>query len=137
MPIDPSQLRQLTAKVVSAFVGHNSVAVSDLPGLVSSVYATLTRLADPRTAQPPAAEPAAPAVPVRKSVHADFIVCLECGQKLKMLKRHLKADHDVSPEEYRARWNLPPEYPMVAPNYARARSDMAVKMGLGRKAASD
>lgn len=133
MAADPSELRRLTAKIVSSYVGSNMLPVNELPSVVSSVHDTLRRLADPQSASPVRNEPLTPAVPVRKSVHDDYMVCLECGQKLKMLKRHLKADHGVSPDEYRSKWSLPVDYPMVAPSYARARSDMAMRMGLGRK----
>lgn len=130
--IDLMELRQLTAKVVAAYVGNNAVPVAELPGLVSSVHGTLRRLMEPKATQSEP-ETLAPAVPIRRSVHDNYIVCLECGQKLKMLKRHLKADHGMAPDDYRIKWKLPTDYPMVAPSYARARSDMAVEMGLGRK----
>ena len=123
-------LTELTAKVVSAYVGNNSAAVSDLPGLIATVYDSLRKAGAPQVAavQPPQA----PAVPIRKSVQADSIVCLECGKSLKMLKRHIATDHGLSVEDYRTKWNLPTEYPMVAPNYAQQRSELAVKIGLGR-----
>lgn len=124
-------LLKMTAEIVAAHVSNNSVPLSDLPAIIRTTYDALANAGAPKAAPPP--EEARPAVPIRKSVAAEHIVCLECGQKLKMLKRHLKADHDMSPEDYRARWRLPAEYPMVAPNYAKARSDMAVKIGLGRK----
>ncbi|MGQ9369631.1 MucR family transcriptional regulator [Azospirillum sp. ST 5-10] len=129
--IDPNELQALTAKVVAAYVGNNSVAVADLPSLIGSVQSAFRGLGDDRSA--PAKNEQTPAVPIKKSVTPDYIVCLEDGKKLKMLKRHLKTVYDMSPDDYRAKWNLPPEYPMVAPNYAKARSEMATRLGLGRK----
>ncbi|CAK0763454.1 Transcriptional regulatory protein RosR [Azospirillaceae bacterium] len=128
-------LMALTAQVVSAYVGHNSMSAQDLPVIINAVYNTLSNVSapPPATQVPDLSEPLKPAVPVRKSVAAEHIVCLECGQRLKLLKRHLMADHAMTPESYRVRWNLPPEYPMVAPDYARTRSEMAVKFGLGRR----
>jgi len=120
----------LTSDIVAAHVSNNSVAVNDLPVLISNVYAALSGL---NPAQP-AAEPAPePAVSIRASVKNDHIVCLEDGKKLKMLKRHLMTRYNMTPEQYRTRWNLPADYPMVAPNYAQARSDLAKRMGLGKK----
>ena len=121
----------LTSDIVAAHVSNNSVAVNDLPLLIGNVYAALAGL---NPAQP-AAEPAPePAVSIRASVKNDHIVCLEDGKKLKMLKRHLMPRYNMTPEQYRARWNLPADYPMVAPNYAVARSQLAKKMGLGQQA---
>ncbi|PWC38921.1 MucR family transcriptional regulator [Azospirillum sp. TSO22-1] len=131
MPIEPSELQVLTAKVVAAFVSNNSVPVTDLPALISSVQAAFRGLGEEKAA--PQKTEQAPAVPIKKSVTPDYIVCLEDGKKLKMLKRHLKTVYDLTPDEYRVKWALPPEYPMVAPNYAKARSEMATKLGLGRK----
>jgi predicted transcriptional regulator len=119
----------LTAEIVSAHVSNNSVPLSDLPGLIQQVYATLAGVGK---VAPPAERPQ-PAVPVKKSIHADYIICLEDGKKLKMLKRHLRTNYNMTPEDYRAKWNLPPEYPMVAPNYAKQRSEFAKKIGLGKK----
>lgn len=133
MPMDQSELQSLTAKVVAAYVGNNTVAVSDLPSLINNVQEAFRTLGEEK-ATPVKAE-LSPAVPIKKSVTPDYIVCLEDGKKLKMLKRHLKTVYDMSPDEYRAKWGLPPEYPMVAPNYAKARSEMATKLGLGRKRA--
>lgn len=134
MPVDETQLRALTTQVTAAFVGNALVAIGDLPGLITSVYASFRSLAEGKSNDQAAAEPVqAPAVAIRKSVAADHIVCLDCGQKLKMLKRHIKTDHGLSPEAYRAKWSLPREYPMVAPNYARQRSELAVRIGLGRR----
>jgi len=128
-----NELLQMTTQIVAAYVSKNSVQVSDLPNLISNVYQSLTALGQP---QAPAEAPVdlKPAVPVKKSVLPDYIICLEDGKKLKMLKRHLKSSYGLSPDEYRTKWGLPSDYPMVAPNYAKARSEMAVKIGLGRRA---
>ena len=119
----------LTAQIVSAHVSNNSVSPDALPSLIQEVYKTLAGVGNERT-EP---ERPQPAVPVKKSVFADHIVCLEDGKKLKMLKRHLKTAYNMTPEQYRDRWGLPPDYPMVAPNYARHRSSLAKKIGLGTK----
>ena len=124
-----ASLIELVSQIVSAYVAHNPVPVAELPRLIERVHATLSEIDGA-----PAAEPKSelkPAVPVRKSVTDDHIVCLEDGKKFKSLKRHLRTRYDMSPEEYREKWNLAPDYPMVAPNYARQRSDLARKMGLG------
>jgi predicted transcriptional regulator len=119
----------LTAQIVSAHVSNNSVTPESLPSLIQDVYRTLTGIGrEPATPDKPQ-----PAVPVKKSVFPDHIICLEDGKKLKMLKRHLKTAYNMSPEQYRERWGLPSEYPMVAPNYARHRSTLAKKIGLGTK----
>jgi len=123
-------LLTLTADIVTAHVSNNSVAVGDLAGLIGKVHAALAGLGAP------VAEPAPdlkPAVSVRASVKPDHIVCLEDGKKMKMLKRHLMTDHGLSPADYRAKWNLPADYPMVAPDYAETRRALAVKIGLGTK----
>jgi predicted transcriptional regulator len=124
------ELLELTARVVAAHVSNNSVAVSDLPQLIGEVYQTLSNVgsSDSRIVERPT-----PAVPIKKSITPDFIICLEDGKKLKMLKRHLKTAYDMSPEDYRERWNLPQDYPMVAPNYAKQRSRLAKQIGLGTK----
>ena len=119
--------------VVGAYGRNNPVPTPELPGVSSEVHPALQRAAS-GTAEPKQETPE-PAVSVRKSVTPDHIVCLEDGKKFKSLKRHLRTDHNLSPEEYRAKWGLPRDYPMVAPNYAQARSDLAKQMGLGRKAA--
>jgi len=134
MTIDQTELQSLTAKVVAAYVGNNSVPVQDLPTLINSVQIAFRNLGDDKPA--PAKAELVPAVAIKKSVTPEYIVCLEDGKKLKMLKRHLKTVYDMTPDEYRAKWGLPPEYPMVAPNYAKARSEMATKLGLGRKRAA-
>jgi predicted transcriptional regulator len=119
----------LTAQIVSAHVSKNSVSPDALPSLIQDVYRTLAGVGK----EPLEPERPQPAVPVKKSVFPDHIVCLEDGKKLKMLKRHLKTAYNMSPEQYRERWGLPPDYPMVAPNYARHRSSLAKKIGLGTK----
>jgi predicted transcriptional regulator len=128
VPSNPDLL-DLVASIVSAHVAHNAVAPEALPGVIQSVYAALNGLGN----EAPAVERPEPAVPVKRSVFPDYIVCLEDGKKLKMLKRHLKASYGMTPEEYRARWSLPRDYPMVAPNYASRRSALAKEIGLGRK----
>ena len=128
----PSDLMPLVADVVSAFVSNNTVSATDLPGLISQVHNALQQTAG---GQPePQAETQKPAVSVRRSVHPDYIVCLADGRHFKSLKRHLQAEHNMTPQEYRAKWGLPRDYPMVAPNYAQARSEMAKQIGLGQKA---
>ncbi|MFN3424258.1 MULTISPECIES: MucR family transcriptional regulator [Novosphingobium] len=122
----------LTSDIVAAHVSNNSVAVSDLPTLINNVYSALAGLDQPAVAEEPAPEPA---VSIRASVKNDHIVCLEDGKKLKMLKRHLATRYNMTPEQYRARWNLPADYPMVAPAYAEKRRELAKKIGLGRKPA--
>ncbi len=121
----------LTADIVAAHVSNNSVAVSDIPALIANVHSALTGLGGPVAAEP-AARPE-PAVSVRASIKPDYIVCLEDGKKLKMLKRHLMTHYNLTPEQYRTKWGLPADYPMVAPNYAEQRRTLAVKIGLGRK----
>ncbi|KAB0678767.1 MucR family transcriptional regulator [Aureimonas leprariae] len=125
-------LMELTAEVVAAYVSNNSLAVSEIPALISDVYGALGRThSSPQ--QVPAAEKPKPAIAVKKSVTDDYIVCLEDGKKFKSLKRHLMTHYNLSPEEYREKWELPADYPMVAPNYAAARSRLAKQMGLGHK----
>ena len=124
-----SDVLGLTAQIVSAHVSNNSVTPDALPALIQDIYRTLANVGR-EPAQPDKPQPA---VPVKKSVFPDYIVCLEDGKKLKMLKRHLKTSYDMSPEQYRERWGLAAEYPMVAPNYARHRSSLAKKIGLGTK----
>ncbi len=119
----------LTAQIVSAHVSNNSVSCEALPHLIQEVYKTLSGIG----AAPVTSDVPQPAVPVKRSVFPDHIVCLEDGKKLKMLKRHLKTAYDMTPEQYRERWGLPPEYPMVAPNYAKHRSALAKQIGLGTK----
>lgn len=128
---DSSLLVELTAEVVSAYVGNNPVAATDLPTLISDVHAALDKTAAPVDSAP--AEKPVPAVNPKRSVTRDHIVCLEDGKKFKSLKRHLMSHYGMTPEEYREKWNLPPDYPMVAPSYAEQRSRLAREMGLGRK----
>ena len=131
MSIDAKDLQAFTAKVVSSYVGHNAVPVAEIPALIQSVQSAFQRLGD--DSAPAAREELIPAAPIKKSVTPDYIICLEDGKKLKMLKRHLKTVYDLTPDEYRLKWSLPADYPMVAPNYAKARSEMATRLGLGRK----
>ena len=124
------QLLEMTADIVSAYVGNNTVAAETLPSLIASIHAALSGVtAGPAEPEP---EPKEPAVPIRKSINPDFLICLEDGRKFKSLKRHLRTKYDMSPEEYRTKWGLPKDYPMVAPNYAKARSELAKSMGLGQ-----
>jgi predicted transcriptional regulator len=132
--ISRQTLLRMATDIVSAYVGQNQVAAAEIPDLIQNVYGALGGLVhDGERSQ--AAAPR-PAVPVRRSVTPDFIICLEDGRKLKMLKRHLRTTFNMTPEEYRSRWNLPSDYPMVAPNYAKRRSDFAKKIGLGRSRAN-
>ncbi len=124
-----NELLELTTEIVSAHVGNNSIALGDMPQLIQDVYKTLAIVGT----TPAVPERPKPAVPIKKSVFPDFVVCLEDGKKLKMLKRHLKTAYNMTPDQYRERWGLPPEYPMVAPNYAKHRSALAKKIGLGTK----
>lgn len=121
----------LTADVVAAFVGNNSVPAAELPELIAKVHGALLRLSAPAPAV--VEEVLKPAVPVKKSVTPEYIICLEDGLKFKSLKRHLRTKYNMTPEEYRAKWGLPNDYPMVAPSYAEARSNLAKKMGLGQQ----
>ena len=118
---------ELVSKIVTAYVSNNSVPISELPGLIGSVHDALSHIGE-RPVQS-----REPAVPIRRSVQPNFIVCLEDGKKLKMLKRHLRTAFGLSPQEYRAKWGLPEDYPIVAPKYAKQRSELAKKIGLGRK----
>lgn len=127
---DKNNAIDFTVDVVSAYVGNNTVPAAELPALIQSIYQTLTTLGTVEEVK--AETPKEPAVSVKKSISNDFIVCLEDGRKFKSLKRHLRTKYNLSPEEYRAKWNLPKDYPMVAPNYARARSELAKQMGLGQ-----
>jgi predicted transcriptional regulator len=119
---------ELATEIVAAYVGNNSIQSSELPTLIRSVHESLIGLNSPEAVS----EEQKPAVPVRKSKTDDYLICLEDGKKFKSLKRHLRAKYDMSPEEYREKWNLPYDYPMVAPAYARQRSDLAKSMGLGQ-----
>ena len=124
-----SELLELTSEIVAAHVSNNTLAVNDLPQLIKDVYFTLANVDENQGFS----ERLNPSVSIKKSVTPDFIVCLEDGKKLKMLKRHLKTAYNMTPEEYRQRWSLPLDYPMVAPNYAKHRSDLAKEIGLGRR----
>ncbi|WP_319771994.1 MucR family transcriptional regulator [Breoghania sp.] len=124
-------LIDLTADIVSAYVSNNTVPATDLPQLINEVYGALQKTSGAITEPEP--EPLKPAVPIKKSVTPDYIICLEDGKQFKSLKRHLRTHYDMTPEEYREKWGLPSDYPMVAPNYAAARSDLAKKMGLGQQ----
>ncbi|MGC2854897.1 MucR family transcriptional regulator [Novispirillum sp. DQ9] len=128
--ITDKEMLALTAEIVAAHVGNNSVPVNELPQLIADVHRALSNVGS----QPVQPERPTPVVPVKKSVTPDYIICLEDGKKLKMLKRHLKTAYNMTPEEYRDRWGLPADYPMVAPNYAEHRSSLAKKIGLGTKA---
>jgi predicted transcriptional regulator len=122
---------QLTAEIVSAYVSNNSVQAGDLSGLINQVHSALTRVSSGQADL--SSEPLKPAVSVKKSITADHIVCLEDGKKFKSLKRHLRTQYNMTPEQYREKWALPADYPMVAPNYAAARSQLAKQMGLGQQ----
>ena len=126
-------LVELTADIVAAYVGNHVVPVSELPSLIADVHAALNNTTQPAAAveAPVVAEKPKPPVPVKKSVQSDYIICLEDGQKFKSLKRHLMTHYGMTPEEYREKWDLPADYPMVAPAYAEARSRLAKEMGLG------
>ena len=124
-------LTSLTADIVSAYVSHNAMTSDKLPNFIGSIYGALSK-ASAQGAEPPKAE-LNPAIAIKKSVTRDYIVCLEDGKKLKSLKRHVRSEHNMSPEEYREKWGLPRDYPMVAPAYAARRSQMAKTMGLGRR----
>ena len=126
-----ADLVTITATIVAAYVSKNPISSSELPGLIADTHAALSRAAG-RSASSER-EDNKPRVAVKKSVMPDYIICLEDGKKFKSLKRHLRTHYNMSPEEYREKWGLPPDYPMVAPNYARARSDLAKKMGLGTR----
>lgn len=126
-------LVDLTAHIVSAFVSNNSVPMAELSALIADTHSALVDLG--KELEPVKEERAPPAVPIKRSITPEFLICLEDGKKFKSLKRHLRTAYDMTPEQYRARWGLPADYPMVAPAYAEARSQLAKKMGLGRKAA--
>jgi predicted transcriptional regulator len=129
-PHKSDELLKLATEIVAAYVSNNSIAVSELPSMIKSVHATLGGLAGSVTSEAQTTQK--PAVTIKKSVTPEHIVCLEDGKKLKMLKRYLRSRYSMSPEEYRSKWGLPADYPMVAPNYAAQRSEFAKKIGLGR-----
>ena len=126
-----SDLIDLAAEIVSAYVSNNSVSAGDIPGLINQVHSALMRVSGGQIEAP--AEPLKPAVPLKKSITPEYIVCLEDGKKFKSLKRHLRTQYNMTPEQYREKWSLAPDYPMVAPNYAAARSQLAKQMGLGQQ----
>ena len=121
----------LTANIVSAYLSNNPTPASEIPNLISQIHAALMRVSSGRADTP--AEPAKPAVSLKKSINPDYLVCLEDGKRFKSLKRHLRTQYNMTPEQYRDKWGLPPDYPMVAPNYAVARSKLAKQMGLGQQ----
>lgn len=128
----PSEIvLRMAVEIVAAYVSNNSVNAAQIPEVINTVYTSLTSLNGQNAGS--SAEPPKPAVSIRRSITPDYIVCLEDGKKLKMLKRHLRASYGMTPEEYRAKWGLPSDYPMVAPNYAEQRSTFAKQIGLGRK----
>jgi predicted transcriptional regulator len=129
-----TQTSELTADIVSAYVGRNKVSPQEIPNLIAEVHKAIVRA--PQLAAKPAVDSKAPAVSIKQSAKKDYIVCLEDGQRFKSLKRHLRNEHDLTPEEYRAKWGLPRDYPMVAPSYSETRSNLARSMGLGRKSAT-
>jgi predicted transcriptional regulator len=121
----------LTADIVSAYVSNNTVPSGDVPSLINEVHSALLRVFSGQAE--PLSEPLKPAVPIKRSINPDFIVCLEDGKKFKSLKRHLRTQYGITPEQYREKWGLPADYPMVSPNYAAARSQLAKQMGLGQQ----
>ena len=129
--VSHSDVLRMSVDIVSAYLGNNSVAADQVPDVINTVFGSLNSLNGSGSGS--SAEPPKPAVSVRRSVTPEFIICLEDGKKLKMLKRHLRAAYGMSPDDYRSKWNLPADYPMVAPNYAEQRSAFAKKIGLGRK----
>jgi predicted transcriptional regulator len=122
---------QLTANIVSAYVSNNTVPSAEIPNLIGQIHSALLRVSGGQAPTP--AEPLKPAVPLKRSITSDYLVCLEDGKKFKSLKRHLRTRYGMTPEQYREKWALPPDYPMVAPNYAAARSQLAKQMGLGQQ----
>lgn len=131
---DKTEMAVLTAEIVAAYVGNNVVPVSELPALIKDVHTAMAGVVEGTAEEPK--EELKPAVSVRRSVTPDYIICLEDGKKFKSLKRHLRTAFNLTPEQYREKWGLKPDYPMVAPNYATVRSEMAKRIGLGRKRAS-
>jgi len=129
--VSDEELLRMTAEVVAAYVGHNPLPTAQLAEVISAVYLSLKGL-DGKAAEAAAETALKPAVPIRKSITPDYLICLEDGKKLKMLKRHLRSSYNLTPEDYRQKWGLPADYPMVAPNYAEQRSAFAKKIGLGR-----
>lgn len=134
-PIEERELIALTSEIVAAYVSNNQVATSDLPLLIGNVFKSIANVG--QSAEVPAPEKLNPAIPIKKSVQPDYIICLEDGKKLKMLKRHLRTRYNMTPADYRRKWGLPEDYPMVAPNYTEQRSGLAKKIGLGQKRPSE
>ena len=132
--VKSDDILRLATEIVAAYVSNNPIPVSEVPAMIKSVHGTLGGLAGVSQGEAPTAQ--RPAVPIKRSITPDYIVCLEDGKKLKMLKRYLRSNFNMTPEEYRAKWGLPADYPMVAPNYAAQRSEFAKKIGLGRTASS-
>ena len=126
----PGKFIELTANIVSAYVGNHSVPAAEIPGLISQIHSALSRVSSGADLN---SEPLKPAIPVKKSITPEYLVCLEDGKKFKSLKRHLRTQYNMTPEQYREKWDLPADYPMVAPNYAQARSALAKQMGLGQQ----
>jgi predicted transcriptional regulator len=129
---DEGSYIQLTANIVSAYVSNNSVSSTEIPALISQIYSALMRVSNGVQVAAPA-EPLKRAVPIKRSITPEYLVCLEDGKKFKSLKRHLRTQYDMTPDQYRTKWNLAADYPMVAPNYAAARSQLAKQMGLGQQ----
>jgi predicted transcriptional regulator len=127
----PKGFVDLTASIVSAYVSNNATTAAEIPALISQIHAALVRVSS--GGMEAAAEPSKPAVSIKKSMTSEYLVCLEDGKRFKSLKRHLRTQYNMSPEQYREKWGLPADYPMVAPNYAVARSQLAKKMGLGQQ----
>lgn len=130
-PVDNEEIMRMTTDIVASFLSHNSVPADSVPEMIKSVYVTMKDISGEQAKPEPKAKPA---VAVSRSVTDDYIVCLEDGKKLKMLKRYLRSQYDMSPEDYRRKWGLPADYPMVAPNYSKRRSEFAKEIGLGRGA---
>lgn len=129
--VSRDEILRMSVDVVAAYLSNNQLPAGQIPEVINTVFRSLSSLDG--TSTEVVQEPMKPAVPVRRSVTPEYLICLEDGKKLKMLKRHLRTTYNMTPEEYRAKWNLPPDYPMVAPNYAKQRSDFAKQIGLGRK----
>ena len=129
---DKASYIQLTADIVSAYVSNNTVSSAEIPALISQVYSALMRVSTVTAVAAPA-EPLKPAVPIKRSITPEYLICLEDGKKFKSLKRHLRTQYQMTPDQYRAKWNLPADYPMVAPKYAAVRSQLAKQMGLGQQ----
>ena len=130
---DETSCIQLTANIVSAYVSNNTVSSAEIPALISQVYSALMRVSNGAAVAGPAEPPLKPVVSIKRSITPEFLVCLEDGKQFKSLKRHLRTQYRMTPDQYRAKWNLPADYPMVAPNYAAARSQLAKQMGLGQQ----